>query len=269
MNRRHTVDFDFGENWVNYAESKLTPELVEQARSDFSRLMSHTSQLDGDFLDIGYGQGLSLLLAAEMGFRVTGLEINKKNLIALEKTKSLFQKMAVPTERLIIGSILDDETVSKLTNMNVSGYHVVHSWGVLHHTGNLHKAFNNTAKLVRPGGYLVVAIYRKHWTSPFWKRFKYIFCASPEIIRKMLVVFFLPLLFIRFLTSRTIRSSVTRRGMHFFFDLIDWLGGFPYEYEDANTIVGWANSVGMKQITIIRGAGWTGCNEYIFKRPPT
>ena len=61
-------------------------------------------------------------------------------------------------------------------------------------------------------------------------------------------------------------NSFNRRGMEFYFDLVDWLGGYPYEYSDEGTIKEWAYQEGLTTIEIVRDSGWTGCNEYIFRR---
>ena len=56
--------------------------------------------------------------------------------------------------RVETGSALDDEYLELL------GTHdLVYSWGVLHDTGDLWRALDNTALCVAPGGKLYIAIY--------------------------------------------------------------------------------------------------------------
>jgi SAM-dependent methyltransferase len=45
-------------------------------------------------------------------------------------------------------------------------FDVVHSWGVLHHTGDMYRALRCAAALVNPGGQFVFALYRR--TAPCW-----------------------------------------------------------------------------------------------------
>ncbi|MCB0320655.1 MAG: hypothetical protein KDD60_06980, partial [Bdellovibrionales bacterium] len=75
--------FSFGRNWSDYAKKALTPERVESARKDFRALFSGRSLTGRRFLEIGFGQGLSLYLAAEAGAEVVGIDVDPRNLEAL------------------------------------------------------------------------------------------------------------------------------------------------------------------------------------------
>ncbi len=47
------------------------------------------------------------------------------------------------------GSVLDSNFVIFLGQFNI-----VHSWGVLHHTGNMYKTFNNVIKFILKNSFL-------------------------------------------------------------------------------------------------------------------
>src|SRR3989442_7782894 len=71
--------FDFGQNWDDYSRHALTPERVAQARADFEQLTEDIELRGRSFLDVGFGQGLSLLAAASMGtVLAVGCDINPK-----------------------------------------------------------------------------------------------------------------------------------------------------------------------------------------------
>jgi 2-polyprenyl-6-hydroxyphenyl methylase/3-demethylubiquinone-9 3-methyltransferase len=70
------MQFDFGKNWLDFSKNALTSEQVEQAQQDFTKLF-HNIELKGKFfVDIGFGQGLSLLIAKQKGATAVGCEIN-------------------------------------------------------------------------------------------------------------------------------------------------------------------------------------------------
>src|SRR5207302_2415742 len=93
---------------------------------------------------------------------------------------------SIPT---ITGSILNEATLETLRQLppvkEAGGFDIVHSWGVLHHTGAMNEAIPHAAALVRPGGYLVIAIYDSHWTSPIWRLIKRAYVLLPKLIRRI------------------------------------------------------------------------------------
>src|SRR5207302_765480 len=120
----------------------------------------------------------TLFLAAEAGADVYGIDVDPLCREALEATQRFFPSMPFP--RIAITSILDDHFVRK--EQERGGFDVVHSWGVLHHTGEMSNAFRNAAALVKPGGFLIISIYNRHWTSPFWRAVKYGFNHIPRLM---------------------------------------------------------------------------------------
>jgi SAM-dependent methyltransferase len=86
------MQFDFGSNWIAFSRRALTPEKVELARRDFTRLLKGIDLKGKSFLDIGFGQGLSLLLAQEAGAHVFGNDINPKCRVALANSTSLLNR---------------------------------------------------------------------------------------------------------------------------------------------------------------------------------
>ncbi|SVD96889.1 uncharacterized protein METZ01_LOCUS449743, partial [marine metagenome] len=167
---------------------------------------------------------------------------------------------------LITDSILSETVVTDLLENSDGGYDVVHSWGVLHHTGNLARAFANCAVLVRPGGYLIVAIYNRHWSSPVWKHIKRLYCLLPSTGRKVLVVMFIPVIYLaKFLVTGK-NPLKKERGMDFFFDIVDWVGGYPYECASVQDVVDLATRNNLELTRVVPASVPTGCNEFVFVR---
>jgi 2-polyprenyl-6-hydroxyphenyl methylase/3-demethylubiquinone-9 3-methyltransferase len=260
------VRFDFGQNWVDFSKQALTPEKVEQARHDFLRLYAGIDLRGKSFLDIGFGQGLNLLFAQEAGARVFGNDINPKCREALAVTAAVLRVRAdVP---VVIGSFLDDDVVSRIAGLNGPGrrFSVVHSWGVLHHTGEMGTALQNAASLVDDHGHLVLAIYNRHWSSPAWRFIKWSYCASPRWGRALLTGFFYPIIAgAKFCVTRK-NPFRKNRGMDFYYDVVDWIGGYPYEYATRKEIESIVQPLGFSCIKFAAAEVPTGCNEFVFAK---
>lgn len=260
------MQFDFGQNWVNFSKKALTKERILAAQCDFMRLFGSIGLNDKLFLDIGFGQGITILLAKEAGAKVFGNDINPKCMEALTNTAEC---MGVSADfPVVIGSILDTSTISQISQMIKAGqkYDIVHSWGVLHHTGNLKIALYNAASLVTDGGYLVIAVYNSHWSSRVWRIIKKFYCISPKAVKIVMVSIFYPIICIAkiFVTGKNPLNQ--ERGMDFFYDVVDWIGGYPYEYASIVEIINNLKHSGFKCIYTKQATVPTGCNEFVFRK---
>ena len=56
------------------------------------------------------------------------------------------------------------------------------------------------------------------------------------------------------------------RGMDFYYDVIDWVGGYPYEYAAIREMDSFISRMGFKKVKSIPAQVPTGCNEFIFER---
>jgi 2-polyprenyl-3-methyl-5-hydroxy-6-metoxy-1,4-benzoquinol methylase len=265
--------FDFGQNWSDFSSSALTAERVAQARTEFSRLMEHAivDLEQKSFLDIGFGQGLSLLAAASLGARAVGCDINPKCGEVLARNRVRFPELAGRDIPVAIGSILDEATIARLREISPTGgtYDIVHSWGVLHHTGRMWKAVDLAADLVAPGGVLVLALYNRHWSSPIWKTIKRVYCASPKPLQRVMVGLFYPFILVAkwLVTGRN--PFDMERGMDFYYNFVDWVGGYPYEYARMDEVTGHLVCRGFMLQWQAPAKVPTGCNEQIFMRRDT
>lgn len=260
------MQFDFGQNWVEFSTRALTPEKIEQARKDFLRLFSGVEVAGKTFLDIGFGQGLSLLIAAQEGARVFGNDVNPKCRQALSASAWVLGASAdVP---VVLGSILDPAVLASIREMNAprNRFSIVHSWGVLHHTGDMKTAVRNAAALVENSGYLVLAIYNRHWSSPAWRLVKRAYCSSPQWARSVFIRAFFPVIALaKFLVTgkNPFRQS---RGMDFYYNVVDWIGGYPYEFASRAELEAMVTQLGFSCVTFIPAEVPTGCNEFVFRR---
>jgi 2-polyprenyl-6-hydroxyphenyl methylase/3-demethylubiquinone-9 3-methyltransferase len=217
------------------------------------------------FLDIGFGQGLALFMAAEQGARTHGCDINPRCAEAAANTARFFPAVSPDAPRITVGSILDPDVVSTLRAATEdTGYDVVHSWGVLHHTGDMKRALANAVSLVRPGGYFALAIYNRHVTSPVWVAIKWFYCKCPAWIQRLLIGLFYPIIWLAKLAVTRKLPTQQSRGMDFYFDVVDWIGGYPYEYASIDEVKALIEPLGFKCVKTIPAQVPTGCNEFVF-----
>src|SRR6187549_1919727 len=103
------LQFDFGKNWADYSAHAISAERVRQASDDFAALHAEMGGVTGrSFLDIGFGQGLSLLSAAALGPRVFGIDINPTCEEVLNRNRRFFPDVENVNVPVSIGSILDE-----------------------------------------------------------------------------------------------------------------------------------------------------------------
>ncbi len=249
--------FSFGKNWMNFS-TLLDENRIEAARDSLTSLLG---DLNGkSFLDIGCGSGLFAIAAAQLGANpVAGIDIDPLSVqTSIDNAnrwgvsdKTGFQQM----------SVLNLAELQKLGTFDI-----VYSWGVLHHTGKMYEAIRNAAALVKPDGQFMIAIYNKHATSPVWKRIKWFYNHIPVWGQRLMVYLFIPVIYMAKLLVTRKNPLATRRGMDFFYDIIDWLGGYPYEYASPDEIKGFVEALGFRQTNFIPAKVPTGCNEFVFLR---
>jgi SAM-dependent methyltransferase len=258
--------FDFGQNWQDFSARALSPGSVARARLEFERLIEPVDLRGLSFLDIGFGQGLSLLSAAAMGARAMGCDINSKCFSLLDYNLKHFPELE-RSPPAVIGSILDPQVVRRLREVEPTGhYDVVHSWGVLHHTGDMQLAIANAASLVAPGGVFILAIYNRHWSSLPWKSVKRLFTLAPHFVKRLLIGAFYPIIYVaKWLVTRR-NPRIQERGMDFYFNVVDWVGGYPYEYAGIEELRSKVEPLGFELVRSVAAEVPTGCNQFVFRR---
>jgi SAM-dependent methyltransferase len=256
------MKFSFGTNWLSYSSQALDQSKIGTAREAFRCLMQDIDLGGRRFLDIGFGQGIPLFLAQQAGAEVLGIDLDPICARALDATARFFPDEPKPTFR--IASILDDEFVA--AERAAGGYDIVHSWGVLHHTGDMRRAFRNAASLVKENGILIISIYNRHWTSPFWASIKRLFNRLPHPIQEATVSASYPIFYLRAKALARPNEEASDRGMDLRHDVRDWLGGDPYEYASIPEVQSAIEPLGFELVRCKPTKGFTGCNEFVFRK---
>ena len=251
--------FGFGRNWKAFSHH------IDAARIDAA--IDSLKQLTGledfsglRFLDVGSGSGLFSLAAAHLGATVHSFDYDLESVECTRALKATFPNPGTMW-KVEQGSILDLEYVKRLGTFDL-----VYAWGVLHHTGHMHQAFLNIAPLVAPGGRLVIAIYNDQgWISRYWRAVKRGYNAH-ALLRAVVISAHLPYLAARW-ASRTLRNRRPERGMRLWTDLLDWLGGYPFEVATPESVVATFTRLGFTPGQARTCGRRHGCNEFVFARP--
>ena len=145
--------FGFGKNWQQFLRV-LDEERIREAEKSLSDMLQVKDLAGKSFLDIGSGSGLFSLAAMRLGAtRVYSLDYDPQSVACAHELKGRFFP-AASHWTVGRGDALDNNYLAGLGT-----YDVVYSWGVLHHTGNMWKALENIAFLVKSNGILYVVIY--------------------------------------------------------------------------------------------------------------
>ena len=140
--------FGFGKNWQSFNMSFLSKERINIVKKSILSFL-HLESLDGKtFLDIGSGSGIQSLAAYNAGAKqIFSFDYDIKS---VEATKSLWEKSGRPKNWAVChGSVLDDEFMNP-----IGKFDIVHSWVVLHHTGDLWNALKNSQIPLKSNGVL-------------------------------------------------------------------------------------------------------------------
>jgi len=253
--------FAFGKNWRSFSE-RLQPEDYLKAKESLEKLIPN---LKGKtFLDVGSGSGMFSIAASALGAKkVLGFDVDPE---AVSTSKTLIEKISQWDPAVKKGAI--DFQVESIMNksINIEPYDIVYSWGVLHHTGDMYTAFDAIKNLVTEKGTLVLAIYNKHFTSPVWKMIKYTYIKSPKFIKTIMVFIILVIKFFTALIILRQNPLQRRRGMRYYTDIVDWVGGYPYQYASVSEVTDFFEARGFKLTKLIKTKGFTGCNEFVFEK---
>lgn len=277
VSRAHTEEvsrgerFEFGKNWSRFLTT-LDDQRIAEAERAITGMLELPDLTGKRFLDIGSGSGLSSLAARRLGATVHSFDYDPHSVACTTELRRRYfpQDDSWKVEE---GSALDADYIRSLGEFDI-----VYSWGVLHHTGEMWKALENAQIPVAAGGKLLLAIYndtgsqaaRWRWIKKTYNQLPRLMktpfaiaVSAPEEAKSLIrsVVKGRPGEYIR-----TWTQYKQIRGMSHWHDLIDWVGGYPYEVAKPEEIFDFYRARGFTLTKLKCGAVGLGCNEFVFQR---
>jgi 2-polyprenyl-3-methyl-5-hydroxy-6-metoxy-1,4-benzoquinol methylase len=259
--------FRFGHNWKLFLDS-INDERISEAEESLRNILG-VEDLEGKrFLDAGCGSGLFSLAAHRLGAIVHSFDYDPESVACAMELK---QRYFPNDDTWVVdeASVLDTDYIQ-----GIGTFDIVYSWGVLHHTGEMWQAIDNIIMPVAKEGLLYIAIYnQQQFISSYWSMVKRVYNHSPKFLRHLMsLVFYLyygALLIVADLLRG--RNPVERhkgrkrRGMNFFRDIVDWIGGWPFEVASPEDVFRFCRDRDFILTELKTCGGKHGCNEFVFR----
>ena len=264
-----STHFSFGRNWADYL-SVVGEDHKAEAVQGLSRLITAEECQGKRFLDIGCGSGMSMLAALTLGAaEAKGIDIDPDSANA---ARALLGAHAADRKWYV-----ENRSVFDLSPAKDQTYDIVHSWGVLHHTGDMYGALRAATALVAPDGLFVIALYRKTPLCGLWRIEKRLYTNASASVQNVMrgvykAVYKLGLILTGRNPAQYIQEYKGNRGMNWEHDVHDWLGGYPYESVTPDEISAFLNAQGFTMVRSytkpahIAGLLGTHCDEFVARR---
>lgn len=258
------IRFGFGKNWSEFIARNFNETIIAQSERHLLDVLRLDSLEGLTFLDIGCGSGLHSLAALRLGAKaVVSFDYDAQSAAT---TRHLHQHAGAPEHwRVMQGSVLDAAFLDGLGRFDI-----VYSWGVLHHTGSMWEAIGNAARAIAPGGSFYIALYSSDlYVEPSpddWIATKRAYNQAGPLRRQVMEWIYVWQQHIwpqirAFRNPLPLIWNYSTRGMDYWTDVRDWLGGYPMEFASYDETRNFCARLGLASVDVRVG---DGCTEYVF-----
>jgi 2-polyprenyl-3-methyl-5-hydroxy-6-metoxy-1,4-benzoquinol methylase len=264
--------FEFGANWRRFLEL-LDDERIAEAERSLREMLGVESLEGRRFLDAGSGSGLFSLAARRLGAdRVHSFDFDPQSVACTSELRRRYFG-GDPRWSVEEGSVLDEGYMTDLGRWDI-----VYSWGVLHHTGAMWRALDVVQASVEDGGLLFVSIYNDQGDrSRAWRAVKRTYNRLPAPLRPLFTAAVIgPRLVLGFGKAVALGRPMgyvrqwtgykRSRGMSRWHDIVDWIGGYPFEVARPEEVFDFLQARGFQLERLSTCGGGNGCNQYVFSR---
>ena len=272
IEKRFEKRFEFGKNWENFLKVLDEPRILE-AEISLKGMLEISDLNNKRFLDIGSGSGLFSLAAKRLGAIVHSFDYDPLSAVCTEELKRRYFRDD-PRWTIEQGDVLNMDYLKSLGQFDI-----VYSWGVLHHTGAMWEALENVIPTVVVGGKLYISIYNDQGNaSRRWAALKRFYNQSSKPIKMSIVLMMGALWIIRSSLVRIVASQnplpfkewaekKKSRGMSVWHDLVDWVGGYPFEVAKPEEIFDFYRKRGFELVRLKTCRGGSGAmSSCLFER---
>ncbi len=260
--------FAFGKNWQRFL-LRLSEDRIIEAENSLKSMLQIESFSRLSFLDIGCGSGLFSLAAMRLGAeRVLSFDYDPQSVACTQSLKDRFFQGNDRWE-IMQGNVLEESFMKGLGEWDIC-----YSWGVLHHTGDMWKGMEIALARVKPGGIFFTMIYNDQgFMSRVWKRVKLLYNSLPSSLKFLVVLpsfvrLWGPTLIKDLLKGNPLHSwknYIKKRGMSPWDDVIDWVGGYPFQVAKPEEVFRFCRDRGFQLTELITTRNSAG-NEFVFIR---
>jgi 2-polyprenyl-6-hydroxyphenyl methylase/3-demethylubiquinone-9 3-methyltransferase len=270
LRRPEEPRFAFGKNWLRFREN-IDEDRIRLAERSLRETLGVDDLSGKSFLDAGAGSGLFSLAAARLGAsRVHSFDYDLESVACAQR---LQERFAPGSEIWTIegGDLRDADYCASL-----GAFDVVYCFGVVHHTGAMWQSLDNLVGTVAADGLLVLSIYNSQGqVSERWRRVKRLYNRLPVRLRPLFAAAVWLPFEARYAAKgliyepRTYLRTWTRsdRGMSKWHDIVDWVGGYPFEVARPEQVFDRCREHGLELVGLATVGGYSACNEFVFRRP--
>ena len=260
--------FEFGKNWIKYLDD-FNEIKLKNAEDSLKNMLDIETLAGKSFLDVGCGSAIFSLAAKNLGANVVSTDYDPHSVVCANSLKNKFYKDDI-SWTIIEGSAINKDFMNSLGQFDI-----VYSWGVLHHTGEMWNALNYIDHNVKEQGKLFISLYNDQgFMSKIWKFIKKLYVKTPRFLRFIivfpcLIALWGPITLRDFLKLKPFASWKNynkQRGMAAYRDLLDWVGGYPFEVASPDKIFHFYKQKNYSLKNLITISGGHGCNQYVFQK---